>query len=175
MWKIHPNVSKKLLGDQEIRECDFYEITNRYLKEVKSKINEDVSKYIWEAMLELRFHEKYPSQRNGHNIQVSEFQLIKREGEYTDIFVELNWRSTNSLEMVLCEKVHKERDFFKQGHNYFSIRRKFRSYIISVRVNKETILSTEVCGLRYIPQNQLNDFYSMNTGFRMGTDEFFAW
>jgi len=172
--KIHPNVSKKLLGDQEIRECDFYEITNRYFKEVKPKINDDVSKYIWEAMLELRFYEKYPPQRDSHNIQVSEFQLISGKGEYADIFVELD-EQAQAIWKWYCEKVHNERDFLKRRHNYLSIRRKFRSYIISVRVNKETILPAEVCGLRYIPQNQLNDFYSMNTGFRMGTDEFFAW
>ena len=123
-------------------------------------------------MLELRFHEKNPPQRGGHNIQVSEFQLIGEKGEYADIFVELNEEAKITWEKY-CEQIYNEKkDFFKRRLAYLSIRRKFRNYVVSVRVDKEVVLPAEVCGFRYIPQGQLEDFYSVETGFGAGT---FVW
>lgn len=172
--KIHPDVSKKLLGNKEICESDFYKMTDRYFEEVRSKINDDVSKYIWEAILELRFHEEYPPQRDGYNIQVSEFQLIDEKGEYADVFVELD-EEAQAIWKEYCKRVYGEKDFLKRRLTYLSISRKFRSYIVSVRVHKEIVLPAEVCGLRYIPQEQLKDFYSIETGFRAKVSGTFVW
>jgi len=172
--KIHPDVSKKLLRDQEIQESDFHELTNRYFEEVRCKINDDVSKYVWEAMLELRFCQKNPPQRGGHNIQVSEFQLIDEKGEYADIFVEID-EEAQAIWKEYCEKVYGERNFLKRRRAYLSIRKKFRSYIISVRIDKKIALPTQVCGLRYIPQGQLEDFYSIETGFGADVTGTFVW
>ncbi|MEQ9716527.1 MAG: CRISPR-associated helicase Cas3' [Candidatus Asgardarchaeum sp.] len=172
--KIHPDVSKKLLRDQEIQESDFHELTNRYFEEVRCKINDDVSKYVWEAMLELRFYQKNPPQRGGHNIQVSEFQLIDEKGEYANIFVEID-EEAQAIWKEYCEKVYGERNFLKRRRAYLSIRKKFRSYIISVRIDKKIALPTQVCGLRYIPQGQLEDFYSIETGFGADVTGTFVW
>ena len=172
--KIHPDVSKKLLGNQEIQESDFYDITNRYFEEVKCKINDDVSKYIWEAMLELRFCEKNPPQRGGHNIQVSEFQLIDEKGEYADIFAELDEKA-QAIWKKYCEQVYGEKDFLRRRRAYLSIRKEFRSYIVSVRIDEKIVLPAQVCGLRYVPQEQLKDFYSIETGFRADVAGTFAW
>jgi len=172
--KIHPDVSKKLLGNQEIQESDFYDITNRYFEEVKCKINDDISKYIWEAMLELRFCEKNPPQHGGHNIQVSEFQLIDEKGEYADIFVELDEKA-QAIWKKYCEQVYGEKDFLRRRRAYLSIRKEFRSYIVSVRIDKKIVLPAQVCGLRYVPQEQLKDFYSIETGFRADVAGTFAW
>jgi len=167
--KIHPDISKKLLlENRDITEDHFYEITNRYFEEVKPKINDDISKYIWEAMLELRYHGKNPPQRNGHNVLVSEFQLIDEKGEYIDIFVELDDEAKRIWEKY-CKQVYNEKDFLTQRYAYLSIRREFRNYIISVRRDKKIILPAEVCGLRYIPKEQLEDFYSIETGFKTDT------
>ena len=172
--KIHPNLSKKILGNKKIWENDFYEITNRYFEEIKNKINDDASKYIWKAMLELRFYEKNPPQCDGHNIQVSEFQLIDEKGEYADIFVELDEEAQTIWEEY-CEKVSGEKNFRKRRLAYLSIRRKFRSYIISARINKDIVLPAQVCGFRYIPQGQLKDFYSIETGFGAEAAGTFVW
>jgi len=172
--KIHPDVSKKLLGNQEIQESDFYELTNRYFEEVRCKINDDASKYIWEAMLELRFYKKNPPQRNGYNIQVSEFQLIDEKGEYVDIFVELD-EEAQAIWKKYCEQVYGEKDSLKRRLTYLSIRRKFRSYIVSTRVDKEIVFPPQVCGLRYIHHEQMEDFYSMETGFVTGATKAFVW
>lgn len=167
--KIHPDVSKKLLESGEITEEHFPEITNRYFKEIKPKINDDVSKYIWEAMLELRYYEKNPPQKYGHNILVSEFQLIDEKGEYVDIFVELD-EEAKKIWKTYCNQVHKEKDFLKRHYAYLSIRKEFRNYIISVRNDKKVLIPPEECGLRYISKEQLEDFYSVETGFKTDVD-----
>lgn len=172
--KIHPDVSKRLLKNGEIRESDFYEVTNSYFEEIRGKINDDVSKYVWKAILELRFYEKNPPQRDGHNMQVSEFQLIDEKGEYADIFVELD-EEAQAIWKEYCERVYGERNFLKRRRAYLSIRKKFRSYIISVRINKKIVLPAQVCGLRYISQGQLEDFYSIETGFGAEVAEAFMW
>lgn len=172
--KIHPDVSKKLLGNQEIWESDFYELTNRYFEEIRGKINDDASKYVWEAMLELRFYEKNPPQRNDHNIQVSEFQLISEKGEYADIFVELD-EEAQVIWKNYSEQVYSEKDFLKRRLAYLSIRREFRSYIISVRTDREIVLPAQVYGVRYIPREQLKDFYSLETGFVTRAPLAFVW
>ena len=71
-----------------------------------------------------------------------------------------------------CKQVYGEKDFLKRRLAYLSIRRKFRSYIVSRRVDKEIVLPVQACGLRYIPKEQLEDFYSMETGFKTGA---FVW
>ena len=167
--KIHPDISKKLLEFREITEEHFPEITNRYFEEIKPRINDDVSRYIWEAMLELRYYEKNPPQKHGHNILVSEFQLIDERGEYVDIFVELD-EEAKKIWKIYCNQVHNEKDFLKRRYAYLSIRKEFRNYIISVRNDKKVLLPTEKCGLRRISQEQLEDFYSIETGFKTDVD-----
>lgn len=164
--KIHPNVSKKLLEeDKEIPESNFYELINKYFESVKPKINDEISSIIWEAMLDLRFYDNNPPKRNGHNILVSEFQLIKEKGEYIDIFVEIN-KEAKTIWEKYCKEVYGEKDFLKRRYAYLSMRGKFREYIISIKNDKKTVFPPEKCGLRYIPQEQLKDFYSIETGFK---------
>ncbi|RKY40734.1 MAG: hypothetical protein DRP76_01295 [Candidatus Omnitrophota bacterium] len=163
--KIHPDITRKLLRDQEIQESCFYEMISKYFEEVKPKINNDKSKYIWEAMLALRFYENNPPEKSSNKILVSEFQLIKETGEYVDIFVEIDEDAKNVWERY-CKEVYQEKDFIKRKIKYLSIRKDFKNYIISVRKDKKTIFPTEVCGISYVPKGQLDDFYSMDTGFK---------
>jgi len=167
--RIHPDISKKLLGGKEIREDYFYKITNSYFEEVKPKINDDISRYIWEAMLELRYYDKHPPRRGEYNVLVSEFQLINERGEYADIFIEVD-DEAHKIWKEYCNRVYSEKDFLTKRYNYLSIRKKFRDYIISIRKGKEVILPEIVCGLRYVPQTQLADFYSLEVGFKPETN-----
>ncbi len=105
---------------------------------------------------------------------MSEFQLIDEKREYVDIFVELE-EEAQTVWKEYCEQVYNEKDFLKRRLAHLSIRRKFRSYIVSVRVDKEIVLPAQVCGLRYVPEEQLEDFYSMETGFLTGETEAFVW
>jgi CRISPR-associated endonuclease/helicase Cas3 len=163
--KIHPDITKGLLKDREIQEDCFYEIINEYFGKVKPKINDDKSKYIWEAMLALRFYKDNPPEKSDNKILVSEFQLIKETGGYVDIFVEIDEKAKNVWQRY-CEEVYKEKNFIKRRIAYFSIRKDFKNYIISVRKDDKIIFPAEVCGISYIPKNQLDDFYSMDTGFK---------
>ena len=163
--KIYPDITKELLKDREIQENCFYEIINTYFERVKPKINDDKSRYIWEAMLALRFYEDSPPERGDDEILVSEFQLIKETGEYVDIFVEIDEDAKNVWERY-CKEVYQEKDFIKRKIKYLSIRKDFKNYIISVRKDKKTIFPAEVCGISYVPKEQLDDFYSMDTGFK---------
>lgn len=167
--KIHPDISKQLLDGQEIQERNFYRLTNKYFEEVKPKINDDISKYIWEAMLELRFYMKNPPQKDGYDVLVSEFQLIKEKGEYVDIFVEIDAEAKLVWERY-CNEVYKESNFLYRKYIYFSIRKQFREYIISIKKDKRVVLPPKVYGFHYIPQNQVEDFYSMDTGFKTDVD-----
>ncbi|HOV21334.1 MAG TPA: CRISPR-associated helicase Cas3' [bacterium] len=162
--KIHPEISRELLNAKEIPESNFYDLINNYFEKVKFKINDDVSRYIWESMLELRFYEKNPPVRNGFEKMVSAFQLIKEKGEYIDIFVEIDEDAKNIWERY-CKKIYEERDFLIRRNNYLKIRKEFRSYIISIRNYKDIFLPSEVCGMRYIPKNEIKNFYSPETGF----------
>jgi CRISPR-associated endonuclease/helicase Cas3 len=157
--KIHPDVAKRLLGNREIEEREFYGLINTYFEEVKPKINDDASEYIWDAMKELRF--------SGER-SVSDFQLIKEKGEYTDIFVEIDNNAKDVWEKY-TKDVYEEKNFLKRHYAYLSIRRKFRSYIMSIRKKEGINLPPIISGMGYVTKNQLTEFYSLETGYQLKT------
>ena len=162
--KIHPDISKDLLGKQELQESNFYQLIYDYFKKVKPKINDDDSKHVWEAMRDLRFYERHSFQKT-----VSSFHLIDEKGEYIDIFIEIDNKARRIWEEY-CNRVYNEKNFIQRKYNYLSIRKEFRNYVISIRKNKNIVFPPKVCGLHYVSQEQLGDFYSRETGFKTDVD-----
>jgi Predicted helicases len=171
--KIHPNVAKELLGNKEIKETEFFDLINDYFKEIKPKINDDKSDYIWQAFKELRFYE------DMNEKSVSEFQLIEEEGEYFNAFIELDDKAKEIWNRY-TEEVYEQKDFLKRRNAYLSIRKQFQDYLLSVRVRKEGFSSIPIVnGMGYVQYTDQpyssNQRYSVETGFNIKGESFMAW
>lgn len=158
--RIHPYIARQMLEKGEIKEKDFYCLINEYFNIVKPKINDDKSREIWKAMRELRFYDK-----NKTKTTVSDFEIIKEKGEYIDVFIEID-SDAEKIWKFYEDNVYCEKDFIKRREKYYSIRKEFRQYIISIRKIKDDLLPPIVNGMGYVTREQLDKYYDLKTGYK---------
>lgn len=159
--KLHIWGTSKILGDGEYPESTYIQQVEQFFKDVHERIDTEQSREIWEAFLKLSFYsEDLPS--------VSDYRLIA-EGPQVPIFTAL----TGEDELVLQqfkEQVLQEKDFKKRRRAYLICRKAFHERLITPRLERASQnLPPEVEGsreLHLIPQNQLEDFYDLETGFK---------
>jgi len=166
---IHTIVSKEIFNEKEIiNESDFFHFINNYFELIKNKKNLDNSNKIWDSFINLYFYSK------NHN-SLNDFKLIQDFSLY-NIFVEFD-EEAKELWDIYINKIIEEKDFFKKRIEYLKIKSKFNKYLLSINtINKNIPLPPEFknSSFRYIPYNQLKDWYDFNTGFKREID-LFVW
>ena len=164
---IHTIVSRDIFNEKEIiNESDFFNLINNYFELVKNKKNLDDSNKIWDSFINLYFYSK------NHD-SLSDFKLIQDFSLY-NIFVEFN-KEAKELWDIYINEIIEEKDFFKKRIKYLKIKSKFNKYLLSINtVNKNIPLPPEFKNsiFRYIPYNQLKDWYDFDTGFKREIDVF---
>ena len=156
--KTHYIVSKEILDIKSIEESQFFGLINNYFNLIAGKKNQDDSKYIWDAIKNFRFH--YPDMHS-----VSDFELIKEKYGYIDVFVEIDEQARGLLAKYI-KNVAKEKNFQKRQSNYLSMRKGFKSYIISIPEKLSKGLGQVNEHLLKAPYEQLQAFYDADTGFK---------
>jgi len=159
--KLHIWGTSKILGDGEYPENTYIQQVEQFFREIHERIDTEQSREIWEAFLKLSFYrEDLPS--------VSDYRLIA-EGPQVPIFTAL----TGEDELVLQqfkEQVLQEKDFKKRRRAYLIWRKAFHERLITPRLERAIQhLPPEVEGsreLHFIPPDQLEDFYDLETGFK---------
>lgn len=164
----HFVVSRDLLGSNQIEESQFFDLINRYFAVIVQKKNQDDSTHIWNAIKDLRFR------HNNSNLHsISDFELIKEKNGYIDVFVEIDEQAKSLVEMYTKEVI-KEKNLRKRQEKYLSIRKDFKSYIISIPMKLTTGLGVITEDLLKIPCNQLGIYYESETGFKRTEDASFV-
>ncbi|MCL4384800.1 MAG: CRISPR-associated helicase Cas3' [Cyanobacteria bacterium] len=164
---IHTIVSRDIFNEKEvINESDFFDLINNYFELVKNKKNLDDSNKIWNSFINLYFH-------SNDNNSLSDFKLIQDFSLY-NIFVEFN-EEAKELWDIYINEIIEEKDFFKKRIKYLKIKSKLNKYLLSINTfNKNIPLPPELenSSFRYIPYNQLKDWYNFDTGFKREIDVF---
>ncbi|MBI4680536.1 MAG: CRISPR-associated helicase Cas3', partial [Nitrospirae bacterium] len=163
----HFVVSHDLLGSNQIEESQFFDLINRYFTVIVQKKNQDDSTHIWNAIKDFRFRHTNP---NLHSI--SDFGLIKEKNGYMDVFVEIDKWAKLLLDMY-AKEVIKEKNLKKRQEKYLSIRKDFKSYIISIPKKLTTGLEVITEDLLKIPYYSLAIYYENDTGFKRTEDASF--
>ena len=160
---IHPFVSLELLDSKSLKEPQFFDLITQYFDLLTQKKNQKASYDIWGAIKQFRFYHK--------NLKsVSDFKIIEEKFDYVNVFVEVNDNATRILTTYLANVI-KEKDFRKRQNNYFSLRKEFNSYIISVPRNLTGGLNSIYESLYQLPYEQLQVYYDKNTGFKRTEEE----
>jgi CRISPR-associated endonuclease/helicase Cas3 len=142
----------------EIFEKDLLLLNNNYFRRVKDTSSEDESKALLSHINELKFKN-----------MASDFRLIDDKAEYEkiDVFVELDdkavetWKEYISMRSVKNPLERKEK--------YLAIRKKFNEYVISVPKKDFFCEEPEDLDIGYIPFEQIEHYYNLETGFIFGS------
>jgi CRISPR-associated endonuclease/helicase Cas3 len=144
--------TKEILKDNPIvDEKQFLEFNNRYFLKIKELGQNDQSKKILKAAIELEFK------------SLQEFRLIEEDYPKVDIFVE-----RDSKAKILWDeynKIKKNGDPLQRKKNFLVIKKDFYDYVISVPEKKGIADFDEDVGMGYISLEELKDRYSPETGF----------
>jgi CRISPR-associated endonuclease/helicase Cas3 len=155
------NAVKSALSDNEYYEENYYELVNRFFKNVKNVESAKKSNDLWNAMTNLRFHSDQPSKLSF----VSEFALIESLPNMVDVFVQTDEDGVNLWEYY-NEEILKEKDFKIRMANFAKIKAKFHSYIISVPRELTKKLDPIATNFFILPYEALDRYYDKNTGFK---------
>jgi len=158
--KVHCQYAKNLMANKnEIDEREFYDLIDNFFTKVKSAVNQDKSNDLLTALANLQF------------TSLREFELIKENPFYVDVFIEINWKAKEIFQEYV-NSVLEEKDFWKRRENRLRLRRKFNNYVISVPAELAKGLGRSYLewGFLYLPLEGLDIYYDQVTGFKR-TDE----
>ncbi len=159
--KLHVWGTSKILGDGVYPENTYIQGVERFFKRIHERIDTEQSQEIWKAFLKLDFYREDLS-------SVSDYRLIT-EGPQVPIFTVL----TGEDEIVLKqfkEQVLYEKDFKKRREAFLTWRRVFHERLITPRIERAIQNLPPVLegskDLHFIPKDQVEDFYDLETGFK---------
>lgn len=159
--KIHCQYAKVLLSDKDsIDEKEFYTVINSFFEQVSSAKNQDKSDELLGSLANLKFS------------SLKEFELIKDNPCYIDVFVELDQEARQVFQDYVTN-VFEEKDYKKRQENWLRLKRKLNSYVISVPVNLAKGLDQSYLGwgILFLPLEGLELYYKNDTGFVRTDDE----
>jgi CRISPR-associated endonuclease/helicase Cas3 len=151
---------KDALSEGIYEEQKYYELVDRFFRNIKMVESQKESTEIWDAMTNLRFQ---PNQSS--KLSVSEFSLIKSLPNMVDVFVQADDKAVILWERYQNEVI-KERDFKIRMANFAKIKAEFHSYIISVPRELTKKLDLIATNFFFIHYEELNRYYDSNTGFK---------
>lgn len=141
-------------GLEWIPEPVFLQRINEYFRRVQERLADD------------EFRKVLTDLRNLNYEQVREFRLIEEQVDKVDIFVEADEEAQEVWERFCA--VQEIFDRWKRRMVFKAMRGEFYPYVISVQALKALEnLPPEVCGFRYIPREQLDQWYDLETGFKV--------
>lgn len=138
----------------EIYEKDLLLLNNNYFRKVKDTSSEDESKELLSYINELKF-----------KTLTSDFRLIDDKAGYEkiDVFIEKDEEAVEIWEdYILIKSLKNPLD---RKERFLAIRKKFNEYIISVSKNDFSCEELEDLNIGYIPFEQIEHYYDLETGF----------
>lgn len=141
-----------------IPESIFLQLIDEYFHRVQERLADDESRKVLKNL------------RNLNYKQVGGFRLIEETAEKVDIFVEVDEEACEVWERFCA--IQEISDRWTRRTAFKAMRGKFFPYVISVQALKALEnLPPEVYGFRYIPVEQLDLWYDVETGFKVEGSE----
>lgn len=155
------DVSYRLLKERQIfKESDFFELVEKYYKQLLEKKSSEES----EQLLESIFYLKYEGEGGEGLPGISDFRLIENDYPKIDVFVEIDEHAKKVWEKYL--EIKEIENIWERRAAFQNFRNEFYSYTVSIPLNVEN-LPPEVEGFRYVNSDSLRDYYHPATGFKI--------
>ncbi len=169
---IHRLVAQSLLTtSQQFDESEYSGIVENYFLEAKERLSQERSDELWKAYSRLR----YDGLTQYEEASISDFHLIESKDQVS-IFVSLTDEDEEWFLKVFKAQVLSEKDMLKRNNAYLKYRTRLHEHTIRPLMQRAiqnlppTALG-EREGLRWIPYNQLDDYYDLKTGFKWQSGE----
>ena len=143
---------------EQISEPVFLQLIDEYFHRAQSCLADDDS------------HKVLKDLRNLNYEEIGRFRLIEEQSEKVDIFVEVD-EEAQEVWKRFCT-IQESVDRWKRRIAFKAARGEFYPYVISVQALKALEnLPPKLCGLRYVPREQLDQWYDLETGFKVGSSQ----
>jgi CRISPR-associated endonuclease/helicase Cas3 len=171
---IHLHTVRKLLQDhphQKLEEPDYGVLVERYFQEVQACKSQQTSRELWRAYTRL-WYDWTKDVRPGPAL--SDFSLIPQRPE-VPIFIALSPEEERWFHERFVPEVLKSCEFSQRQRAYLRYKARLHDGMIRPllqRVQRNLPpQATKESTLRWVPHGQLEDFYSLETGFRWRSEE----
>lgn len=160
---VHTYVARRLLeGKSQLEEPDYARLVELYFQEAQQRLSQQASADLWKAYCRLSYDHFEES-------ALSEFHLIESP-EQVPIFVALTAEDEAWLMNEFKPEVLVEKDATRRRVAYLQHRKRLHEHMIRPLMQRAAQnlppAIVERDGLRWIPCEQLNDYYNLETGFR---------
>lgn len=159
----HTYVARRLLeGKAQLEEPEYPQLVEQYFSEARQRISHQEAIELWKAYCHLNYdHFEEPA--------LSEFHLIESPEQVT-IFVALTREDEDWLINEFRPQVLVEKDAVQRRVAYLQHRRRLHDSMIRPLMQRAAQnlppAIAERNSLHWIPYEQLNDYYDLETGFR---------
>src|SRR5579884_255822 len=147
---------KILLGKGKIVESEFLDLIDEYYKLIMSAKSDQKSREILEAFYKLDYD-------GDKGIWL--FTLIDEDYEKVDIFIQFDDEAIAIWKKFLDIKEIK--NLFQKRKEFDKIKAKFYEYVVSVPRRKDLNLPPVDEGIPFVPNSQLNEYYDLETGYKI--------
>jgi len=157
-------VLREIVGQNgEVQEEEFIELVELFFRKIKYKVRKKDSEDILEAILNLRFSSKHFSSKDA---SIRDFELIKEDIPEVEIFVEMDDKASAVWEEF--NRLREEKNLAKRRERFLAIRKDFYDYVVAVPIERVRSNRPQPCegNFYFIPKEQLEEFYSVETGFK---------
>ncbi|WP_353686761.1 CRISPR-associated helicase Cas3' [Thermodesulfovibrio sp. 3462-1] len=153
------DITEKLLSARQFfNEKQLFQLLDTYFQQITEKLNQTESSEILEAVSRLRY-----DKQETDELSISDFKLIEEDYPEIDVFIEYDERAVKVWKEF--ERIKMIKNLFERKKEFLQIRKDFYDYIISIPANTEN-LPPKIMDTYYISQNQLEDYYDHETGFK---------
>jgi len=168
---VHMQQAKELLKDvNRLPEPKYAALVERYFRQVQGLKSQEDSRNLWEAYLRLR----YDGSDCGDVPCLSNFHLID-EMPTVPVFVALTKEDATWLAEVFTPQVLEEKDWRRRQEAYIRWRRHLHERMLQVpefRAKKNPPPLWDASRvLRWVPHDQLDEFYDLETGFKWAAED----
>ena len=161
------NATKEILEEEEYQEKDIFKLINRYYERLQKIKSDKVSQDLLQMLYNLKFDDEREKDRIN---SINDFILIEEDYYKEDVFIEID----EDAQKVWQEfaKIWQISDIFERKKAFDSLKAEFYQYVISVPISKNTPPVEN--NFYYVPISNLDDYYDLETGFRIEGDFYFS-
>lgn len=158
-------ITKKILSARNsFSEGEFLKVIQEYYCLASEKKVKTESERILEAISKLKY-----DKTDENDVSISDFKLIEDDYPKVDVFIEIDDESEKIW--LEYQKIKEIKDIFERRNEFLKIRKKFYEYVISIPIDKaQKNLPPEIAGMRYVSKNQLNEYYDVETGYKVNPE-----
>ncbi len=150
-------ITKSILTKKrQIKENEMLNLIDEYYLEVQKKRSQDISRWISESILKLRYED------GNNKLAIGDFKLIDEDYHKIDVFIEVNEEARKIWDAYMNLK--RIDDLFERKKRFDNLKSAFHQYVISIpRTIKN---SPSIIGdIGFVEISKLPDYYDQLTGF----------